>query len=880
MESTHPQHPHNVSVVHVVNEASGAVAEIPIDFTAHLPHTVLKCAARFNRAQEAPVLVLRADGHVLRDRQALAAALRGTNPVASLVLSISPKRSAQSIFAELDLTDENNAKRALLDMQKFVNDQDFATEFFALNGLFRLSQIVSTAKNNMTLSLALMSLHSLLEFYYVPSSPNKNHGKTRGSNTKSFAPFETLFTPSFIPTLLIILQQHPQTILHRPTTSLLIKLLDDPLFSSHLLRAIQDYVNEHPQLIPTLVGRFTTGKDGFAGLGSGVLASTLAFINALINRAMEDGEDNSGGGGHQNAGSSSTAHDSKFLFFDAFEANGLRRALVSVMWGAAASSVSSSPTGAGSSGGGTWNRDLAANAAGTSSEDGPSTAHSEMNEVAKLVVEFQRLLVREWNRRKRIPVVISPGSDHERVLVGIWTSAGLDADSNGSHKWRRLGFDSDTPRKELSRVGFLGLEIIASFTASFAENVSRFMYDQSVKASEKRCPFVKASAEVLEILFDHWEISTGYTTVTTFQPLLLELEHVFAITLRLYFRLWLEMEAQNTGDDVTRVGKTIRSHFRHCVNSTAITDLQGFMAFERDVLSTSYAVIRERQLSELNNDDELLQTRPFRMLREKLYASNYEFIKEQRIGCLIAGSWFPVLKEKGKLKGAVKYYRLNPNRKYLHHGDFREPGSAPSLEQLPHKIEISHITDIITGYFKNPRSPAADISNYGLASSPISPTTTLTFSLVTSIGGPVTTLAQFACTHATQYSEWVDGFNMLLDRSIATQDTAALILQLTQHEMRLGLLGITGNGFVDAVAAATGGESSSGGDHSVGGRDDAAPTDHDDSTVVEVPELPNNLAFFYQDSGAGGLQEGIGGLEALLSELNAKSLEGFDSDNE
>ena len=50
---------------------------------------------------------------------------------------------------------------------------------------------------------------------------------------------------------------------------------------------------------------------------------------------------------------------------------------------------------------------------------------------------------------------------HDNLLKNIWIASALESDIG--YKWRKIGFDTEVPRKELARVGFLGLQIIHCF---------------------------------------------------------------------------------------------------------------------------------------------------------------------------------------------------------------------------------------------------------------------------------------------------------------------------------------------------------------------------------------------------------------------------------
>lgn len=84
-----------------------------------------------------------------------------------------------------------------------------------------------------------------------------------------------------------------------------------------------------------------------------------------------------------------------------------------------------------------------------------------------------------------------------------------------------------------------------------------------------------------------------------------------------------------------------------------------------------------------------------RSLREKIYRQSYEFMKQQRISCLLKGTWFPLFTNTAKRNGirrnnhtigitcSYRFYKLNPNLKVLHYGDFTDIGkSRPLLEEL------------------------------------------------------------------------------------------------------------------------------------------------------------------------------------------------------
>ncbi|KAG9291106.1 hypothetical protein G9A89_012978 [Geosiphon pyriformis] len=353
---------------------------------------------------------------------------------------------------------------------------------------------------------------------------------------------------------------------------------------------------------------------------------------------------------------------------------------------------------------------------------------------------------------------------------------------------------TEAPKWEIQRVGYLGLDNMHGFMKRDTEYYQKTILEQINRPVERRCPFAKTSIEVTELLCDYWDISTGYTTSTSFQPLLLSFEKIHYITIKSFFRMWHEMEA--TLEDFPKVSALVRSQLKFALRDEATKQLY---EFEKDMLEAEYKVIRDRQLKELELGDDLLSKTPVRNLRGRLYTESYEFVKSQRIRCLLLGAWFQILTPAPLSTGAPNYgrrsysnkkwrfYRLSPNIKFLHYGDFMEKGDIKNgVEDLPERIDLTLVTDIMTGGYSNQLamlsgSPPRTKSNTGSQD--------LTFSLMS---GAETSLADFVAPNHTQYSEWTDGFNMLFDKNIGSKDTAEYIHVLTEIGVKVKLLDLSG----------------------------------------------------------------------------------------
>ncbi len=86
-------------------------------------------------------------------------------------------------------------------------------------------------------------------------------------------------------------------------------------------------------------------------------------------------------------------------------------------------------------------------------------------------------------------------------------------------------------------------------------------------------------------------------------------------------------------------------------------------------------------------------------VRDELNHEALQFVKEQRIRCLLQGAWFPIGASQGADTGpgtgkghnhsaspAWRFVRLSHNRRYLHYADLDEKTSAElRLDALPEK---------------------------------------------------------------------------------------------------------------------------------------------------------------------------------------------------
>jgi len=214
-----------------------------------------------------------------------------------------------------------------------------------------------------------------------------------------------------------------------------------------------------------------------------------------------------------------------------------------------------------------------------------------------------------------------------------------------------------------------------------------------------------------------------------------------------------------------------------------------------------------------------------RNLRAKLYKESYEFVRQQRIQCLLQGAWFvngiPLSSPQQSTGGTPRkpnrpwrYMRLvsldssvethdltywqDRNMRYIHYVD--SVAKFPvrlGNEDLPDKIEISQIGEIARNTCALPPNvslPMPSLSHDALALTPLplSSASPLSFSLLSVRGGE--SLGDHVATDVSRWADWTDGLNMLRKDGlhVATEETAGFVHALTEIGLKIKLLDLSG----------------------------------------------------------------------------------------
>lgn len=303
---------------------------------------------------------------------------------------------------------------------------------------------------------------------------------------------------------------------------------------------------------------------------------------------------------------------------------------------------------------------------------------------------------------------------------------------------------------------------------------------------------------------DHWDIESGYTTSTVFLPFLLFFQKVHYLSLLFFLRMWNESGA--AASDFSRVSALVRSQVKEALRNEST---RTWYEVERDFLDSEYRTVRDRQMKELEIEDDFSSKASIRNLRGRLYRESYEFVRQQRIQCLLEGAWFrnPTTTKFGSAQRRTpaggqgskqwRFYRLSPNKKFLHYCEAAERGPIRGgLDDLPEKIDLSLVTDIALQTATMPDALPASASS-GMTSfndtvaSQNNGQASQCFSL---LSAPDVSLADMAALNQGQYSEWTDGLSMLRGEGgvVSTRETAEVIQILTEIGVKVKLLDLGG----------------------------------------------------------------------------------------
>jgi hypothetical protein len=502
---------------------------------------------------------------------------------------------------------------------------------------------------------------------------------------------------------------------------------------------------------------------------------------------------------------------------------------------------------------------------------------SALQDLAHPLLEFQSLtkvLLRRWrevrvdlerpeHRRalKGLHLASAPDRRHVNGVGGAAGTAWEDGDTVGKNsrrhnpeKWRRLGFETESPAGEFETAGFLGMMDLTDYVRKNEDGFQKLLLEQSTKPLNERCPVARASLAVTMILYEHFDVdksdledTRGYQDLSDakthdklFRPLLLQWSRLHTAGLHAFFRLWKSTGAQR--DDFDKVAELVRVLIEQVVGQAVRT--KDVLEVEDDLQEYDATRLRELQMGLLEMSFEDQWGPHLFQVRDELKHEALQFVKEQRIRCLLQGSWFtkpmPHTRQESYTKRRLyqpwRYAKLSHNRRYLHYADFPDKlPYEPGLDTLTEKVDLGTISSVVSNVSANPESEAAEaveadhVSNastttlrhngaavtkpttkitiYSFADdNPVNPnpsastdTTTTTIAATTPGGAstnsgateareqPVLTL--YPLNHSLA-SEWLDGLLMLLSQAPITAETNKLVSLVSEYGLKIRLLNV------------------------------------------------------------------------------------------
>ncbi|BCR92319.1 ELMO/CED-12 family protein [Aspergillus chevalieri] len=652
-------------------------------------------------------------------------------------------------------------KMAVFKLQGNIGDPSFADIFIAEGGLSRLRYLTLHASGN-TLAYSLTSLARLLEVDKGWEFVNQD----------------------VVERIVELIVTHPLVNILRGAMSILVSVVSHPYTGGHSqsgtfgFRALKPAIAIYPQFLEMLVSRLSSADHALC-------ANALQLINCL----MRD----------------SITNDSEHewpKFIQRLQDLGAIRAVYVLMQGTA------------------------------------------LQDLAHPLIEFQSLtkvLLRKW----RDVYLDLEKPEHRRALKGFYVASNPEKNQDKapdtgdetprpskkhhSEKWRRLGFESENPVSEFDGTGFLGMMDLADYVRNYSDEFQKMLLEQSTKSAEQRCPIARASLTVTSILYDHFEVdksdmedAKSYLIMDSqsnldrvFRPLLLHWTRLHVAGLHAFFRLWKATGSEV--EDFDKIAELVRILIESVVGGAPRTkDVQDV---EGELAEFDYRRLRELQMEILELTYEDVWGQHLRQVRDELHHEALQFVKEQRIRCLLQGAWFfngnPPKSETGSSfsKSTYRYAQLSHNRRYLHFGDFDTTGNRrPDLDALPDKIDLSTVSSVVSNVSAAPDDAPSTVKT--TPRQPVSSTKITIHGYVpsgTAAGAQKSHNRARSTSRATQKevvlltlrpqsistaSEWLDGLLMLLNQQPITAETNKLIDLVSNYGLKIRLLNIR---FDDAV---------------------------------------------------------------------------------
>lgn len=300
-----------------------------------------------------------------------------------------------------------------------------------------------------------------------------------------------------------------------------------------------------------------------------------------------------------------------------------------------------------------------------------------------------------------------------------------------------------------------------------------------------------------------------------FKPLLLHWSRLHTSGLNAFLRLWKVAGAQV--EDYEKIEELVRILVEQIVGQAP--RMRDIKDVEEEMAEFELKRLRELQMELLELTYEDAWGHHLRQVRDELNHEALQFVKEQRIRCLLQGAWFPMGVDYGSNSGPVtsktltrvvpsawRFVRLSHNRRYLHYADFDEKTtSEPRLDALQEKIDLCIVSSVVSNVSAS--APSTSSSDSTVTTLPgherASTSTKITIhgylghshharqaSAGSGGGRKESVLLQLHPQSHTLASEWLDGLLMLLNQQPITADTNKLVSFIGGYGLKIRLLNV------------------------------------------------------------------------------------------
>lgn len=681
-----------------------------------------------------------------------------------------------SLLKHLQSNEDASRKLAVFKLQASISDPSIADMFIASDGLKVLRQLIMTTSGN-TLAYALTALSRLLEV------------------EMGWEIFESAAAGALIERMVELIVTHPLVNILRGAMSVLAAVVGHSqssgkanqafrAFGSHALRPA---IRVFPQFYEMVISQLNSADHLLCG-------NSLMLLNAMIRDAIcKDPSIDS-------KPEQSVEVEVWPKFINDLKSIGIIEAIYKLMQG------------------------------------------SSLQDIAYPLFDFQvlsKLLLKKW----RDTEVDLGNSQHEQMLQVIEASSQLEnkvdtdmktlveiTESDAKkRRWRRLGFQTESPAWEFEQSGLLGLMDLSSFAQRDRDGFQMLLQEQAAKSIIERCPIARASLSVTEVLFEFFEIENSDSDDlrsnlplddikncdSLFQPFILQWPRLHIAALDSFFRLWQQTGAEQ--EDFGKVVELLRILIDRVVGCAIRTkDIQ---EVEEEMRELDYHKLRDIQMEMLEIAFEEEWGEHLGQIRDELRNEGIQFMKEQRLRVLLQGAWFPhpaVSKNykdhnnSQETKRGWQYVKLSHNRRYLHHADFEDRSSKdPPLDSLAQKIDVETISSVVSNIsaggdnvsnhfssdtIENGKSPETQAPSHALNTRIMINSHVTLPNDVSKSPGPKTGSEKAILTLAPQNdslaSAWLDGLLMLLNQTPITTETGKLIDLVSSFGLKIRLLNV------------------------------------------------------------------------------------------